>query len=52
MAGFDILLKLDAIDAESTTKGHEKEIELVSFGQSIDSTIPSGGGAGGGTGWR
>ena len=50
MAGFDIFLKLDGIDGESTTKGHEKEIEVVSFDQSIDSTIPTGGGAGGGAG--
>jgi type VI protein secretion system component Hcp len=27
MAGFDGFLKLDGIDGESTTKGHEKEIE-------------------------
>jgi type VI secretion system secreted protein Hcp len=50
MAGFDIFLKLDGIDGESTTKGHEKEIEVVSYDQSIDSTVPSGGGAGGGAG--
>ena len=30
MAGFDVFLKLDGIDGESTIKGHEKEIELVS----------------------
>jgi type VI secretion system secreted protein Hcp len=50
MAGFDIFLKLDGIDGESTTKGHEKEIEVVSYDQSIDSTVPSGGGGGGGGG--
>jgi type VI secretion system secreted protein Hcp len=50
MAGFDVFLKLDGIDGESTTKGHEKEIEVVSYDQSIDSTIPTGGGAGGGAG--
>ena len=48
MAGFDIFLKLDGIDGESTTKGHEKEIEVVSYDQSIDSTVSSGGGGGGG----
>ena len=48
MAGFDIFLKLDGIDGESTTKGHEKEIEVVSYDQSIDSTVPSGGGGSGG----
>jgi type VI protein secretion system component Hcp len=31
MAGFDVFLKLDGIDGESTIKGHEKEIELVSL---------------------
>ena len=50
MAGFDIFLKLDGISGESTTKGHEKEIEVVSYDQSIDSTVPGGGGAGGGAG--
>ena len=50
MAGFDVFLKLDGIDGESTTKGHEKEIEVVSYDQAIDSTVPSSGGAGGGAG--
>jgi type VI secretion system secreted protein Hcp len=50
MAGFEVFLKLDGIDGESTTKGHEKEIEVVSYDQSIDSTGPSGGGSGGGAG--
>src|SRR4030095_10400389 len=50
MAGFDIFLKLDGIDGEGTTKGHEKEIEVVSYDQSIDSTVPSGGGGGSGAG--
>src|SRR5688500_8350275 len=50
MAGFDIFLKLDGIDGESTTKGHEKEIRVLSYDQSIDSTVPSGGGGGGGAG--
>jgi hypothetical protein len=39
MAGFDVFLKLDGIDGESTTKGHEKEIKVVSYDQSIDSTV-------------
>ena len=50
MAGFDIFLKLDGIDGESTTKGHEKEIEVVSYDQSIDSTVITSGGVGGGIG--
>ena len=47
MAGFDVFLKLDGIDGESTTKGHEKEIKVLSYDQSIDSTVPAGGGGGG-----
>jgi type VI secretion system secreted protein Hcp len=47
MAGFDVFLKLDGIDGESTTRGHEKEIEVVSYDQQIDGTVPSGGGGGG-----
>jgi type VI protein secretion system component Hcp len=39
MAGFDIFLKLDGIDGESTIKGHEKEIKVVWYDQSIDSTV-------------
>jgi type VI secretion system secreted protein Hcp len=50
MASFDIFLKLDGVSGESTTKGHEKEIEVVSYDQSIDATVPSGGGGGGGAG--
>jgi type VI protein secretion system component Hcp len=51
MAGFDIFLQLSGIDGESTTKGHEKEIEVVSYDQSIDaSVIISGGGGGAGAG--
>lgn len=50
MAGFDIFLKLDGIGGESTTKGHEKEIEVVSYDQSIDSTVITSGGGGSGAG--
>src|ERR1044072_4982412 len=50
MATFDIFLKLDGSDGESTSKGHEKEIEVLSYDQSIDGTVPSGGGGGGGAG--
>lgn len=50
MAGFDIFLKLDGIAGESTTKGHEKEIEVVSYDQSIDSTVITSGGGGSGAG--
>ena len=50
MAGFDIFLKLDGIEGESTTKGHAKEIELLSYDQSIDATVPTTGGGGGGSG--
>lgn len=50
MATFDIFLKLDGIDGESTTKGHDKEIEVLSYDQSIDSSAPGAGGSGGGAG--
>src|SRR5262245_23223162 len=50
MAGFDIFLKLDGITGESKTKGHEKEIEVVSYDQSINSTVWSDGSGGGGAG--
>jgi type VI secretion system secreted protein Hcp len=50
MAAFDIFLKLDGINGESTTKGHDKEIEVVSYDQSIDASVPSPGGGGGGAG--
>jgi len=50
MAGFDIFLKLDGIDGESTTKGHEKEIDVVSYDQSIEATVYRDGGGGGGAG--
>ena len=38
MAGFDVFLKLDGIDGESTIKGQEKEIELVSLALSVSLT--------------
>lgn len=50
MASFDIFLKLSGIDGESKTKGHEKEIEVVSYDQSIDATIYRDGGGGSGAG--
>jgi type VI protein secretion system component Hcp len=50
MAGFDIFLKLDGISGDSTAKGHKKEIKVFSYDQSIDSTVPSAGGSGGGAG--
>jgi type VI secretion system secreted protein Hcp len=50
MAAFDIFLKLDGIAGESTTKRHEKEIEVVSYDQSIDSTVITSGGGGSGAG--
>jgi type VI secretion system secreted protein Hcp len=50
MATFDIFLKLDGIDGESAAKGHEKEIEVLSYDQSIDAAVPGGHGGGGGAG--
>jgi type VI secretion system secreted protein Hcp len=46
MAPFEIFLKLDGIDGESTIKGHEKETVVLSYDQSIHHL--GGGGAGGG----
>jgi type VI secretion system secreted protein Hcp len=50
MPAFDIFLALDGINGESTTKGHEQQIEVLSYDQSIDSTVPVGAGGGGGAG--
>jgi len=45
---FEIYLKLDGIEGESTVKGHEKEIVVVSYEQGIDApNVPPGGGGGG-----
>ena len=46
---FEIFLKLDGIEGESTTKGHEKEIQVLSYDQSIDTALYREG-SGGGTG--
>ena len=50
MPTFDIFLKLDGIEGESTTKGHAKEIEVVSYDQSIDATLYRDGSGGSGIG--
>lgn len=50
MPTFDIFLKLDGIEGESTTKGHAKEIEVVSYDQSIDATLYRDGSGGSGVG--
>jgi type VI secretion system secreted protein Hcp len=47
-AAVDMFLKIDGIDGESQTKGHEKEIELESF--SWGATMPIGTGLTGGSG--
>jgi type VI secretion system secreted protein Hcp len=41
--------KIDGIDGESTTKGHEKEIEVFNFSETFRLSVP-GNGAGGGAG--
>jgi type VI secretion system secreted protein Hcp len=46
-SSFDIFLKLDGIDGESTVKGHEKETVVLSYEQIIDDTIVISGGGGG-----
>jgi len=43
----DILLKLDGIDGESVIKGHEKEIDVLSYEQGIDVAVIHSGGGGG-----
>jgi type VI secretion system secreted protein Hcp len=51
MANLDIFLKLDGIDGDSADKGHEKEIDVLSYEQSIDvAVVHSGGGGGAGAG--
>lgn len=35
----EIFLKLDGIDGESTVKGHEKEIAVLSYEQAVDVTV-------------
>lgn len=41
-----IFLKLDAIDGDSTVKGHEKEIMVLSYEQGVAVAIAAGGGGG------
>jgi type VI secretion system secreted protein Hcp len=47
MANLDIFLKLNGIDGESATKGHEKEIAVLSYEQALDATVIHSGGGGG-----
>lgn len=46
----DMFLKIDGIEGESTTKGHDHEIDVLSFswGESNSSSAGSGGGGGAG----
>jgi type VI secretion system secreted protein Hcp len=46
-SSFDIFLKLDGIDGESTVKGHERETVVLSYEQIIDDTIVMSGDGGG-----
>jgi type VI secretion system secreted protein Hcp len=43
----DIFLKLDGIDGESAVRGHEKEIEVLSYEQAVEITVVLSGGGGG-----
>ena len=44
---FDIFLKLDGIDGESTVRGHENETVVLSYEEGLDhSALPLGGGGG------
>ncbi|HTE16269.1 MAG TPA: type VI secretion system tube protein Hcp [Burkholderiales bacterium] len=45
-----IFLKLDGIEGESTVKGHDKEIAVLSYEQAVEVPTASGGGGGGTTG--
>ena len=47
---FDIFLKLDGTDGESTVKGHEKEIIVLSYAQGIDAPPTTLAGSGGASG--
>jgi type VI secretion system secreted protein Hcp len=50
MASVDYFLKIDGIDGESTQKGHEKEIELMSFSWGESNAGSFAGNMGGGSG--
>ena len=45
IAPFDIFLKLDGIDGESTVTGHQNETVVLSYEQAIDHPAPPLGGA-------
>ncbi len=45
-SGIDVFLKLDGIPGESAVKGHEKEIDVLSYVQSVEATIVLSGGGG------
>lgn len=46
-SNLDILLRLNGIDGESTVKGHEKEIAVLSYEQGLNVAIVISGGGGG-----
>ena len=50
MAAVDYFLKIDGIDGESLQKGHEKELELMSFSWGEQNTGSFAGNQGGGSG--
>ena len=50
MAAVDYFLKIDGIDGESLQKGHEKEIEIMSFSWGEQNTGSFSGNLGGGSG--
>jgi type VI secretion system secreted protein Hcp len=47
---YDAFIKMDGIDGDSTAKGHEKWIELLSFSWGCSNTATGGEGGGGGEG--
>ena len=50
MAAVDYFLKIDGVDGESLQKGHEKEIEVMSFSFGLTNAGSFSGGGGGGSG--
>ncbi len=49
-AALDMYLKVDGIDGESATKGHEKEIEVLAWSWGVSNPATTVVGGGGGTG--
>jgi type VI secretion system secreted protein Hcp len=46
MSALEIFVKLAGIDGDSTARGHEREIVVLSYEQSVDATLYHSGGGG------